>query len=243
MEGTTKQLWGGRFSEQAHDSLSLLNNSLPIDKRLFDEDIRGSVAYAKALSKANLITELECTEITSGLEKTRLEWKSGTMSFKDSDEDVHTVNERRLTELIGSEIGGKLHTGRSRNDQVATDMRLWMKGAVKDIQGDLKSLIVEIICPKAEEWMDILIPGYTHLQRGQVIRISHWLLSYAFYFESDFRRLDDLFRRVDCLPLGSGAIAGNPFPIDRMELAKELGFKTITRNSMYGVGDRDFVGE
>lgn len=237
------KLWGGRFSAGAHENLSQLNNSLPIDKRLYDEDITGSVAYAKALFRAQLITALESKKIVEGLETVRVEWQDNTIQFLLSDEDVHTVNERRLTELIGREVGGKLHMGRSRNDQVATDMRLWMKRAIDDILKEFKALIVEVICPKAEQWIDVLVPGYTHLQRAQVIRISHWLLSYAFYFESDFRRFVNLLERVDVLPLGSGAIAGNPFPIDRKELAEELGFKCVTRNSMLGVGDRDFVSE
>lgn len=240
---SSAKLWGGRFTAEAHETLAQLNNSLSIDKRLYKEDIQGSIAYAKALNRAKLITTVECDKIVTGLELVRQEWQENTIVFKSCDEDVHTVNERRLTELIGSGIGGKLHMGRSRNDQVSTDMRLWMKGAVKLIQGDLRSLIVDVICPRAEEWIDILMPGYTHLQRAQVIRISHWLLSYAFYFESDLKRFADLLERVDYLPLASGAIAGNPFEIDRNELAKDLGFKSVTKNSMFAVGDRDFVGK
>lgn len=236
-------MWGGRFGEKAHESLAALNNSLPIDKRLYDEDLTGSVAYAKALQKVQLITVEEYEAMVAGLEEVRKEWQSGAIVFQPGDEDVHTVNERRLTELVGVDVGGKLHTGRSRNDQVATDMRLWMKKAVTDLQRDLREVVVDIICPMAEQWIHVLMPGYTHLQRAQVIRFSHWLLSYGFYFESDYKRLADLLPRVDCLPLGSGAIAGNPFGIDREELAKELGFKEITRNSMFAVGDRDFVGE
>lgn len=242
MEGSSK-LWGGRFSAEAHESLSQLNNSISVDRRLFNEDISGSAAYARALCRAQLITSTECEKIVDGLELVREEWLDNSIILLPSDEDVHTANERRLTELIGSDVGGKLHMGRSRNDQVATDMRLWMKRAVLDIQQDLKEISVQIICKRAEEWIDILMPGYTHLQRAQVVRFNHWLLSYAFYFENDFKRLKDLSERLDYLPLGCGAIAGSPFNINRDELAKDLGFKSIIRNSMMAVGDRDFVSK
>lgn len=240
MEGS--KLWGGRFSGDSHSTLVELNHSLPIDKRLFEEDIQGSVAYAEAIKGARIINDSECEKIVSALKVVLSEWRNGTIQFKSGDEDVHTVNERRLTELIGAEIGGKLHTGRSRNDQVATDMRLWMKKAISTIKSEIKSL-EEMIVKRSEQWIDVLLPGYTHLQRAQVIRLSHWLLSYGFYMQSDFKRYGDSEERVDYLPLGSGAIAGNPFPIDRNLLAEKLNFKGVTPNSMFAVGDRDFIGK
>lgn len=240
MEGS--KLWGGRFSGDSHQTLSELNNSLPVDRRLFQEDLTGSIAYARAIKGAGIITEEECEKIVAALKEVLNEWRNGTIEFKPSDEDIHTVNERRLTELVGAEIGGKLHTGRSRNDQVATDMKLWVKNAITEVQNEIKSL-VEVIVRLSKDWVDILLPGYTHLQRAQVIRLSHWLLSYGFYLESDYKRFADALGRVDYLPLGSGAIAGNPFQIDRMRLAEELGFSGVTPNSMFAVGDRDFVGK
>lgn len=228
--------------EESHQSLRDLNNSLPVDKRLFDEDITGSVAYARALERAQLISQSELEKLVSGLEVLRCEWKDGRIEFAPTDEDVHTVNERRLMELIGAEVGGKLHTGRSRNDQIATDMRLWTKKALQAIQTEIRSLIA-IVLEQSEKWSEVLMAGYTHLQRAQAIRFSHWLLSYGFYFSSDYERVAGILKSVDFLPLGSGAIAGTPFNIDRVELASELGFQGVTRNSMYAVGDRDFVGK
>ena len=175
------------------------------------------------------------------------------------DEDIHTANERRLSELIGP-LGGKLHTGRSRNDQVATDMRLWLLQEAKKVEDGLKGLI-RVMVERADQEKDVLMPGYTHLQvrdsdspwiitnrtsfpkRGQPIRWSQLLLSHAFSFRSDLERLQQLFPRISVLPLGSGALAGNPFVVDREFLAKELGFQSIAENSLWGVGDRDFIVE
>lgn len=234
-------MWGGRFSKRVNQELNALNRSLGVDQRLWKEDIIGSIAYAEALCSVGILTEDELDKIQTGLEKVKSEWKDGSIRFLESDEDVHTVNERRLTELIG-EVGGKLHTGRSRNDQVVTDMKLWLKTAIEDLRRSVKDLCF-VITERAEELIEILIPGYTHLQRAQVIRFSHWLMSYGFSFESDLSRFSDLLNRHDSLPLGSGAIAGNPFNIDRDALAERLQFKMATPNSMLAVGDRDFIGE
>jgi len=157
------------------------------------------------------------------------------------DEDIHTANERRLTEIVGP-LGGKLHTGRSRNDQVATDMRLWLMKEAREIETALKALI-QVIVNRADKEREILMPGYTHLQRGQPVRWSHLILSHAFYFAADLQRLREVIPRISVLPLGSGALAGNAFAVDREFLAKELGFDSISENSFYGVGDRDFVVE
>lgn len=235
------KLWGGCFKEETNQCLVELNKSLGIDKRLFKEDIDGSKAYAEILCNAGLLTQAELVKILDGLNQIKTEWIENKITFLESDEDVHTVNERRLTELIG-DIGGKLHTGRSRNDQVATDMRLWMKSAVK---GLIQSLVdsIKIVSKKASDNIDVIMPGYTHLQRAQPVRFSHWILSHAFALQSDIGRFEDLLKRVDVLPLGSGAISGNPFNIDRNLLAKLLGFSEVTSNSMLAVSDRDFVGK
>jgi argininosuccinate lyase len=177
MQKDTK-LWGGRFCEDVNQNLASLNCSLGIDQRLFDQDITGSKAYAEILCDAELLTKPELDQILEGLEQVRSEWLNGTILFTDSDEDVHSVNERRLIEIIGA-AGGKLHTGRSRNDQVIVDMKMWLKESVVCLAASLESMInVMIVC--ARENISILFPGYTHLQRAQPVRFSHWLLSHAF---------------------------------------------------------------
>jgi argininosuccinate lyase len=176
-----------------------------------------------------------------GLDEIRAEFAEKGFEVKATDEDVHTAVERRLGELVG-DLAGKLHTGRSRNDQVATDTRLWLKRKIRQLREHLVNLQSEII-DKAEEHLNVVMPGYTHLQQAQPVRLSHWLLSYGWMFQRDKDRLDDLTRRVDVLPLGSGALAGNPYNIDRQFLAEELGFATISANSMEAVGDRDYILE
>lgn len=234
----TSQLWGGRFTQETDQILAKVNNSLDVDKRLFNEDIDGSIAYAKALCKASIMSEAELIEIVSGLESVRLEWIRGIIEFIDSDEDVHTVNERRLIEIIGP-VGGKLHTGRSRNDQVVTDLRMWMKKSIADLQRDLCTCI-KAMTDRADQY--ILMPGYTHLQPAQPIYLAHWLLSHAFFLKTDIEKLQNLKGSVGVLPLGSGALAGNPFNIDREFLARTLQFEKVSQNSMNAVSDRDFVG-
>lgn len=238
---TKQKLWGGRFTGTTDPLMHAFNQSLKYDQRMHAADIRGSIAYAKALRRVGLLTEEEEIKMTQGLDAVGREWATGQFQPAPDDEDIHTANERRLSELIGP-LGGKLHTGRSRNDQVATDMRLWLLGEVDDIQSSLKGL-VRIMVERADKERDILLPGYTHLQRGQPIRWSHFLLSHAFSFRNDLERLQQLIPRISVLPLGSGALAGNPFLIDREFLAKELGFASLAENSMWGVGDRDFIVE
>ncbi|ETS60129.1 hypothetical protein PaG_05664 [Moesziomyces aphidis] len=239
---TKRKLWGGRFTGKNDPLLFAYNESLSYDKRMHAQDIRGSQAYARALVKTGVLNEQERDEIVAGLEKVGQEWKNGTFAIHPDDEDIHTANERRLTELIGS-VGGKLHTGRSRNDQVATDMRLWLIDEVKAIEGYLSDLI-QVMIARAREEVDALMPGYTHLQRAQPIRWSHLLLSHATYFASDLARLRDLQPRISVLPLGSGPLAGNPFAgLDRDAIAADLGFQTVGPNSMNSVSDRDFVVE
>ncbi|KAJ1547752.1 argininosuccinate lyase [Nowakowskiella sp. JEL0078] len=239
------QLWGGRFTGKTDPLMEVFNSSLKFDRRMWKADILGSQAYAKALAKSGIITNDERDSLIAGLDLVAKEWESDTFEVRSSDEDIHTANERRLGEHIGS-VAGKLHTGRSRNDQVATDMRLWLKDESLKLEGFLKQL-VSVAVARAESEIDVLMPGYTHLQvgnrRAQPIRWSHWILSYAFYFQSDADRLIQIRQRVSQNPLGSGALAGNPFNVDRVFLAKELGFEGVIPNSLVGVGDRDFIVE
>ncbi|KAI9570494.1 putative argininosuccinate lyase [Boletus coccyginus] len=229
---TKQKLWGGRFTGKTDPLMHAFNQSLQYDQRMHGADIRGSIAYAKALTRVGILTGEEENKIVEGLQAVGREWQMGQFVPAPDDEDIHTANERRLSELIGP-LGGKLHTGRSRNDQVATDMRLWL----------LDQGLVRVMVERADKERDILMPGYTHLQRGQPIRWSHFLLSHAFSFNNDLERLRQLVPRISVLPLGSGALAGNPFAVDREFLARELGFMSLAENSMWGVGDRDFVVE
>ncbi|KAJ3056663.1 hypothetical protein HK097_005339 [Rhizophlyctis rosea] len=235
------QLWGGRFSGKTDPIMEKFNASLPFDKRMWQADITGSQAYAKALALSKIITEAERDTLVEGLARVGKEWENGTFDIKPSDEDIHTANERRLGELVGS-VAGKLHTGRSRNDQVATDMRLWLREEATRLLSYLKELIA-VAVSRAETEIDVIMPGYTHLQRAQPIRWSHWLLAYAWSWHADAERLSQLINRINQLPLGSGALAGNPFNVDREFIASELGFSHIMPNSLYGVSDRDFVAE
>lgn len=237
------KLWGGRFSGETDPLFNAFNASIGFDKKLWFADLTGSKAYAKAIAKTGIISEAERDLLLEGLTKVEEEWRTGKFVIDpDTDEDIHTANERRLCEIIGKEVGGKLHTGRSRNDQVATDIRLWAMAEVTALKGLLKELL-ECCVKRAEENIDVLMPGFTHLQPAQPVRFSHWLLSHAWAWERDLQRLNDLEKRVKVLPLGSGALAGNPFGVDREFLAKELGFDSISPNSMDAVCNRDFVAE
>ncbi|KAJ2503766.1 argininosuccinate lyase [Coemansia sp. RSA 2052] len=238
--GATK-LWGGRFSGETDPLMEAFNESIHFDRRMYAADIRGSQAYAKALCRQGILTADEQQELDAGLSAVLAEWQAGKFEIRSGDEDIHTANERRLGELVGA-VAGKLHTGRSRNDQVATDMRLWLRGEVETLLGFLRELVGALVV-RAERDVDVLMPGYTHLQRAQPIRWSHFLLSYAFWFQQDAQRLEQFLPRVNQLPLGSGALAGNPFQVDREWLAQELGFSSVTPNSLYGTSDRDFVAE
>ncbi|KAI4498199.1 hypothetical protein M0802_006685 [Mischocyttarus mexicanus] len=251
-----QKLWGGRFTKEIDPDFHDLNASIKIDKRLYAEDIEGSIAYADVLSKAGLLTEGELQLIENGFEKILKEWRDDQFVIIHQDEDIHSANERRLMfeiinesminnlssqELIG-DVAKKLHTGRSRNDQTITDTRLYLRKSIDKLYLRIINFI-ETMINRAEKDNDIIMPGYTHMQRAQPIKWSHWLLSYAWYAKSDLERLQEIRKRVNVLPLGSGAIAGNPFKIDRKLLASNLGFEDITFNSMYAVSDRDFVAE
>jgi len=234
-------LWGGRFT-QSLDSLAwALNASLPVDQRMAIQDVDGSIAWAAAIHSAGILLDEEHASIALGLDTVRKEFASGEFIFQPSDEDIHTAVERRLSELIGA-AAGKLHTGRSRNDQVATDFRLWMLNAIPELHSaftNLQSVLVE----QAELAGEIIMPGYTHLQRAQPILLGHWWLSHYWALKRDVERLQDLTKRVSVLPLGSGALAGAPFALDRDALAKSLGFAEVSQNSLDAVSDRDFAAE
>ena len=202
----SKKLWGGRFTGKTDPLMERFNASIGFDRRLWQADIRGSQAYARALARAGLLSEAEAAQLVAGLDQVAEEWAQGTFALAEGDEDIHTANERRLTEIVGA-VGGKLHTGRSRNDQVATDVRLWLRDAVGGLRGYLHQLIGAAL-DRAEAEIDLLMPGYTHLQPAQPIRWSHWLLSHTWAWQRDAQRLDELAQRVNIMPLGSGALAG-----------------------------------
>ncbi|KAI0197876.1 argininosuccinate lyase [Astrocystis sublimbata] len=213
------------------------NESLSFDKALYKADIQGSITFAKALRQLNLLSEIELTQIIQGLESVEKEWDEGNFVIKPKiDEDIHTANERRLAELIGSSIAGKLHTGRSRNEQIATDMRVWARGGLKKLAVVMKELLY-ICTTRARLDIDVVMPGYTHMQRAQPIRFSHWLLSHATFIMGDLERLEGVKRRLELCPLGVGALAGNPFGIDRDFLARDLGFSAVHQNSLAAVAE------
>ena len=240
---TENMLWGGRFTGGLDPLMVQYNESIYFDRALYAQDIRGSIAYAHANVKTGILTQAEYEAIKKGFQQVMKEWESGTFDIKPGvDEDIHTANERRLGEVIGKDIAGKLHTGRSRNDQVATGMRLWLRDELRKIEQHLISFL-KVLTSRAEGEMDALMPGYTHLQRAQPIRWSHWLMSYGAFFITDLERLRETTKRVNRSPLGSGALVGNPFGIDRDAMAKELGFEGLIMNSMTGVSDRDFIVE
>ncbi len=232
---------GGRFKGGTDPIMEKFNESLSFDKRMWDQDIRGSMAYAKAIMKSGIITEDEGNLLIEGLGKVREEWASGNFEIKAGDEDIHTANERRLTEIVGK-VGGKLHTGRSRNDQVATDTRLWTVEAERDILKDMGTFLA-VGAEFASQHIDVLMAGYTHLQPAQPIRFSHWLMSHLAAVIRDAQRLQSIIPRANMCPLGSGALAGNAFGVDREFLAEELGFDGVTSNSLDATCDRDFVVE
>ncbi|KAG8451781.1 hypothetical protein GDO86_003830 [Hymenochirus boettgeri] len=235
------KLWGGRFTGKIDPIMEVFNSSVSYDQRMWSADIKGSQAYVKALEKAQLVSKSEMELIITGLDKIHEEWSTGTFVLAKGDEDIHTANERRLKELIG-EAAGKLHTGRSRNDQVVTDMRLWLRESCSVLLSYLNHLIQTMVDRAAIE-IDILFPGYTHMQRAQPIRWSHWILSHAVALCRDAERLKEIKKRVNVLPLGSGAIAGNPLGVDREFLCKELNFDSVSLNSMDATSERDFIAE
>ncbi|HMD88042.1 MAG TPA: argininosuccinate lyase [Anaerolineaceae bacterium] len=235
------KLWSGRLSGSMDETFALLNNSLPFDKRLAQVDVRGSVAWAHALGRAGVLKQEDVDKIVTGLEAIVEEFNRAQFVFQESDEDIHTAVERRLTEMIGP-VGGMLHTGRSRNDQVATDFCMWVREAVFRLEQNLTGLQSALL-ERAEQDMGVILPGYTHFQQAQPILFSHWWLSHFWELQRDQQRLQSVLQQVSELPLGSGALAGTGFPIDRFALAEELGFAGPCSNSLDGVGNRDFAAE
>ena len=232
-----KNLWGGRFSGKADPGFAEFNNSFRFDRRLFEVDVRASVAYCAALERAGVLTPAEATQIRNGLETVLSEG----VREESTAEDVHSFVEARLVELVG-DVGRKLHTGRSRNDQVATDFRLWLREALYDLDGLVREVQAALI-EFGESNRDVVVPGYTHLQRAQPVLLAHWCLAYFEMLMRDRERLSETRRRVNVLPLGSAALAGTSFNIDRETLAASLGFEAVSRNSLDAVSDRDFCVE
>ncbi len=234
-------LWRGRLPETAR-GVRLFCDSLEFDRKLYAADIRGSIAYARALGRAGVLSPEEVGALVRGLKRVLAEFRAGTFVAAPDDEDIHTAVERRLGELVGAELAGKLHTGRSRNDQVATDFRLWLLGEIPRIEAGILSL-GEAIVGVAEEHLGVIMPGYTHLRRAQPVLFSHWLMGHFWKFMRDLARLDRVADGAAVLPLGSGALAGNPYGVDRQRLARELGFREVAPNSIDAVSDRDFAAE
>lgn len=236
------RLWGGRFTGASDPLMDLYNASLPYDQKMYNADLTGTKVYTEGLEKLDLLSSHEVSEIHKGLEVIRSEWENNTFKPQPGDEDIHTANERRLGEIIGKNIAGKVHTGRSRNDQVATDMRIYVRDKLGAMAKQLLDLISTMLT-RADKEIDVLMPGYTHLQRAQPIRWSHWMSNYATYFTEDYSRLQQVISRTNQLPLGAGALAGHPYGIDRQFLADNLGFDGVIGNSLTAVSDRDFVIE
>jgi len=236
-----EKLWGGRFAAGTADSAEAFTASIDVDARLYRHDIAGSIAHAKMLARQRIIPARDAQRIIRGLKAIAQEIARGAFNFSPADEDIHMNIERRLTEKIGA-TGGKLHTGRSRNDQVALDMRLFLREEVAVIIDDLKKLQRSLI-GTAKENLDVIMPGYTHLQRAQPVLFAHHLLAYFEMFERDRERFSACLERINVLPLGAGALAGTSFPIDRNYVAKLLHFPRVSKNSIDTVSDRDFVLE
>lgn len=236
------RLWGGRFAAPNAEEMRRYNDSFRFDRRLADADITGSVAWAGALEQAGLISAEECEALTQGLELVRREFADGRFEPKPGDEDIHTAIERRLHELVG-EPALRLHTGRSRNDQVATSLRLFAIGAARQVGERIQGLQLALV-EQAERHADTLMPGYTHLQRAQPITFGHWCLAYVEMLERDRQRLEDATARARTLPLGAGALAGNSLGVERERLTEALDeFDAVAANSLDAVADRDFVAE
>ena len=234
-------LWGGRFSAPTDAQLRALNDSIRFDRRMAREDVEGSQAWARALVGAGVLDEEQAQRLVAGLAQVLREFDEDVFELRPGDEDIHTAVERRLTEIVGTE-GGRLHTGRSRNDQVATDLRLWSMRACERVSGLIRELQAALVA-RAAEHLETLMPGYTHLQPAQPVTVAHWLLGYFWMLQRDHERLAVAQTNAAVLPLGSGALAGTPLAIDRAAMARELGFESVSQNSLDSVSDRDFVAE
>ena len=236
-----KKLWGGRFKQSTDALMETFSASISFDKRLYDCDIEGSIAHCKMLARCKIITSVESKKIIKGLQRILRECDEGRFEFSVRLEDIHMNIESRLREIIGP-VAGKLHTARSRNDQVCLDIRLYLRKEVEDIVGELNNLCKALVAI-AKKNIDHVIPGYTHLQRAQPVLLSHHLLAYVEMMLRDKERFLDAYKRINVMPLGSAALAGTNFPIDRKITAKLLRFPEISHNSMDAVADRDFAAE
>ncbi|MBI5598319.1 MAG: argininosuccinate lyase [Deltaproteobacteria bacterium] len=233
--------WSGRFKKETHARAEEMNASISFDRRLYRQDILGSIAHARVLRKAGILSKTEAARIIKGLRSVEKEMASGRFRFTPDMEDIHMAVEKRLTEKIGA-AGGKLHTGRSRNDQVSLDERLYLKDEINGILAlirELQRALVEV----SKKNLDCIMPGYTHMQRAQPMLFSHHLLAYYEMLKRDKGRMTDCLKRTDSMPLGSGALAGSPYRLDRRYCAKLLGFSAVTENSLDAVSDRDFAVE
>ncbi len=238
---TKKNTWSDRFETALHPAIAIFNASINFDIELIEYDLTGSVAHAKMLAKTGIISSEEAQQLTAGLEQIRQEYQQGNFNPGVEAEDIHFAVEKRLIDIVGS-VGKKLHTGRSRNDQVGTDIRLYLRAEIKAIQSGLhqfQSVLVDL----AEQNIETLIPGYTHLQRAQPLSLAHHLMAYVQMTQRDWERLEDVLKRTNISPLGCGALAGTTLPIDRHYSAELLGFADIYENSLDGVSDRDFAIE
>ncbi len=234
-------LWGGRFKEPLSEIALKFSTSIDLDKQLYQEDIAGSIAHVEMLSACRILTPAEARKIRTALKGIQKEIEAGKFELTTDHEDVHLAIEQRLIQKIGP-LGGKLHTGRSRNDQVVLDERLFLRAAVREI-AKLLTQLQRVLLYKAEKYFGVIMPGYTHLQRAQAVMLSHHMLAYVSMFERDYERLIDCRKRFNKSPLGAAAFAGTSFPIDRMKVAKKLGFDGIVENSIDAVSDRDYLIE
>ena len=235
------KMWQGRFKKEEDERVNDFNSSISFDSRMYKQDITGSIAHARMLGKTGIIEESESEKIVEGLKGIFRDIESGNLEFDSKAEDIHMFVEQVLTQRIG-DAGKRLHTSRSRNDQVALDLRMYLLENIKNVKSKLIYLMNTVI-EKAKQNTDTVMSGYTHLQRAQPITLAHELLAYAQMFKRDIMRLDDCYERTDVMPLGSCALAGTTYPIDRAFVKEQLGFAEITQNSIDGVSDRDFVLE
>ena len=235
------KLWAGRFQKETDDRVNSFNTSLPFDRRMYAHDIEGSMAHAKMLAATGIIAAEDAEKILDGLQGIQADIESGKLTMDNDAEDIHMFIEAELTARIG-DAGKRLHTARSRNDQVAVDIRLYLRDAIAELNGLLKEL-VEVLLQKAEAYAEAIMPGYTHLQRAQPITFGHHLMAYVSMLLRDIDRMNDCNKRMNIMPLGSGALAGTTYPIDRRMTASLLGFDAPCSNSLDGVSDRDFCME
>jgi argininosuccinate lyase len=241
MPTPSQKPWSGRFTKATDSDFDAFGRSIEIDRRLWREDIAVNRAWAKALARVGIYTKKELKQVLAGLDAIQSEFERDTFTSLSGDEDIHMAIERRLTEIAG-DAGARIHTGRSRNDQVMTDVRLYLKRVLPELDEEIRSL-QRVLVHRAEEHLDTVMPGYTHLQQAQPVLLCHYLLSLFWPLQRDRQRIHQAAERADALPLGSGALAGSAFPVDRHALARELGFSRISENSIDAVSDRDVLIE